>query len=75
MSTTVKVNGMTCNHCVAHVTEELMELPGVDAVDVTLDPKGTSEVRVTTSAEVSDEALRGAVDEAGNYSVVEIVRS
>ncbi|WP_300048231.1 cation transporter [Trueperella sp.] len=74
MSTTLKVNGMTCNHCVAHVTEELMELPGVDSVDVTLDPKGTSEIRLATSAEVSDDALREAVDEAGSYTVVEIVR-
>ena len=28
--------GMTCDHCVASVTEEVQEIPGVDDVDVDL---------------------------------------
>ena len=37
-STTYHVTGMTCEHCVKAVTEELTELPGVSAVTVTLVP-------------------------------------
>lgn len=70
---TLKVDGMTCQHCVAHVTEELTALPGVDSVAVTL-AEGTSDVLVTTSAEIADAALREAIDEAGNYTVREIIR-
>jgi copper chaperone CopZ len=33
-TTTWTVTGMTCGHCVASVTEELSELPGVERVDV-----------------------------------------
>lgn len=75
MSTiTLKVTGMTCQHCVGHVTEELTELDGVTSVDVVLDPQGTSEVRVAASGEVTDADLLAAVDEAGDYRVVEIAR-
>ncbi|QOR47868.1 heavy-metal-associated domain-containing protein [Trueperella pecoris] len=75
MSTiTLKIDGMTCNHCASHVTEELTELAGVEGVDVALNPQGTSDVVVTTSASVSDEELRAAVDEAGNYTVVDVIR-
>jgi copper chaperone CopZ len=45
-TTTYSVTGMTCEHCVASVTEELMELPGVSQVGVDLVSGGTSGVRV-----------------------------
>lgn len=64
MSTTAsyKVVGMTCQHCVASVTEELSELAGVTAVDVDLD---TGNANVTSDAPLDLEAVRGAVAEAG----------
>ncbi len=38
MSTTVwTVQGMTCSHCVAAVTEEVSAIPGVTAVEVDLE--------------------------------------
>ena len=58
------VTGMTCGHCVASVTEEVTEVPGVASVDVQLE-SGT----LTVSGEgISDDAVRAAVEEAG-YAV------
>ena len=59
------VTGMTCQHCVRSVREEVSEVPGVAAVDVDL-----ASGRVTVSGEgFDDAAIRAAVDEAG-YEVV-----
>jgi copper chaperone CopZ len=53
---------MTCEHCVASVTEEVSELPGVRAVDVAL-PDGT--LTVEADAPLADDDVRRAVEEAG----------
>ncbi|WP_260852573.1 heavy-metal-associated domain-containing protein [Curtobacterium pusillum] len=63
------VEGMTCEHCVMSVTEELNEVDGVSGVTVQLVPGGRSEVTVTSDGPVPADALRGAVTEAG-YEVV-----
>ncbi len=63
-SQTYVVSGMTCQHCVASVSEEVSEVPGVTGVDVDL-PSG----RVTVTGEgFTDEAVHAAVTEAG-YAV------
>ncbi|MDM7890564.1 heavy-metal-associated domain-containing protein [Curtobacterium caseinilyticum] len=67
---TVAVTGMTCEHCVASVTEEVSELAGVTDVAVALVPGGSSSVTVTSDRPLDDEALRGAIAEAG-YEVVD----
>ena len=59
------VTGMTCGHCVASVTEEVSEVPGVEDVDVVLE---TGTLTVTSSQPVDDDAVRAAVEEAG-YSL------
>ncbi|MEO9140418.1 MAG: heavy-metal-associated domain-containing protein [Jatrophihabitans sp.] len=56
------VTGMTCEHCVASVTEEIEELPGVRAVQVDL---GTGTVSITSDQPLDDVAVRTAVEEAG----------
>jgi copper ion binding protein len=56
------VVGMTCGHCVAAVTEEVAQLPGVTAVDVDLASGGLT---VTSDAAVDESAVRAAVEEAG----------
>lgn len=56
------VTGMTCAHCVASVTEEISEIPGVEAVEVSLD---TGAVTVTSAEPVAADAVRLAVVEAG----------
>ena len=68
------VTGMTCEHCVSHVTEELKAHPDVVNVSVTLAKGGTSKVLVYTNADIPDAALKEAVDEAGGYEVKSIVR-
>ena len=60
-TTTYTVNGMTCDHCVLSVREEVGEIDGVSAVDVDL----SSGRMVVSGAGVDDAAVRAAVDEAG----------
>ncbi len=64
---TFTVGGMTCQHCVQSVTEELGELPGVSGVDVSLD---TGAVTVSSETEISEEAASAAVREAG-YTIAD----
>lgn len=63
------VEGMTCEHCVMSVTEELSEIDGVTGIAVDLVPGGSSSVTVTSDAPVAPAALDAAVSEAG-YEVV-----
>jgi copper chaperone CopZ len=66
-STTYQVTGMTCEHCVRAVTEEIGNVPGVSAVTVALVPGGASAVTVTSEAPLAEGAIRAALDEAGEY--------
>ncbi len=66
---TVAVSGMTCEHCVASVTEELSELDGVTDVAVDLVVGGASTVTVTADRALDEQQVRAAVAEAG-YEVV-----
>jgi copper chaperone len=61
-TSTWTVTGMTCGHCVASVTEEVSELPGVESVDVVLE---TGAVTVTSAEPLDADAVRAAVEEAG----------
>lgn len=56
------VVGMTCEHCVASVSEEVSEIPAVTAVDVDL---VSGSLVVTADEALSDDAVRAAVEEAG----------
>jgi copper chaperone len=66
---TYGVTGMTCEHCVRAVTDELTALPGVRDVGVDLVVDGTSAVRVVSDTPLSESAVRDAVTEAG-YTLV-----
>jgi copper chaperone len=66
-SSTYQVTGMTCEHCVRAVTEEIESLVGVSAVSVALVPGGESAVTVTSDAPLTTEAVADALDEAGAY--------
>jgi len=61
-TTTYRVQGMTCSHCVNAVTEEISKIAGVTNVDVDL---STGYVDIESQVPVSDAAVREAVDEAG----------
>jgi copper chaperone CopZ len=66
-ATIYEVTGMTCEHCVHAVTEELSRLDGVSGVNVELVPGGASSVTVTSAEPLADEAVSAALDEAGEY--------
>ena len=61
-TSTYTVTGMTCEHCVGAVREEVGRLPGVTDVSVDLS-SGT--VTVTSETPLSDDEVRASVDEAG----------
>ncbi|HEY5221843.1 MAG TPA: heavy-metal-associated domain-containing protein [Microbacteriaceae bacterium] len=59
------VDGMTCSHCVASVSEELSELDGVASVAVELKPGSSSRVSVASATPLDEDAVRAAIEEAG----------
>ena len=59
------VDGMTCQHCVASVTEEVTELGGVTEVDVDL-----ASGRLRVVGDVTAGQVQAAVAEAGDYTAV-----
>jgi copper ion binding protein len=61
MSTVYDIQGMSCEHCVRSVTEEVGEVAGVRSVDVDL----ASGRMVVDGDGVDAAAVRAAVDEAG----------
>ena len=65
MEKKVVIEGMMCQHCRAHVDKALNGLPGASAT-VDLDSK-----TAVVTGDVSDDAIRAAVEEAG-YQVVSI---
>ncbi|MBU3806104.1 MAG: heavy metal translocating P-type ATPase [Candidatus Fournierella pullistercoris] len=67
MNKVIKIEGMMCGHCKAHVEKALNALDGVSAV-VDLENKCAN---VTLTADVQDDVLKQAVQDAG-YKVVEI---
>lgn len=68
---TLKIDGLTCGHCVSSVTEELQEIAGVNHVEVDLVAGGTSTVTVATEAQVENSAFEAAITEAG-YNLVSV---
>lgn len=60
----LKVEGMTCGHCVQHVTDALEKMPGVNKAEVSLDDKRAS-VTLKKEGSASNEELIKAVKEAG----------
>ena len=56
--TTLKITGMTCDSCAAHVKEALEKVPGVQSALVSY-PKGTAQLAI--EAGTSSDALTTAV--------------
>lgn len=65
MTSTYAVQGMTCEHCVSSVLEEVSEVAGVTGVTVDL-----AGGRLTVDGDADGAAVRAAVEEAG-YQVVD----
>lgn len=61
----VRVEGMTCDHCVRAVTSELRALDGVTGVEIDLRVGDASVVRIAATGPLDESAVAAAVDEAG----------
>ena len=68
MTKTMKIEGMMCPHCEAHTKKALEALDGV--TEAVADFKAGTAI-VTLTADVADDILRAAVEEAG-YTVLGI---
>ena len=62
MTKIVKIEGMMCPHCEAHVKKSLESLEGVESA-VPSHEKNMAELSL--SKEVSEDAIKQAVEEAG----------
>jgi copper chaperone len=65
------VSGMTCDHCVTAVRDEISHLSDVTSVQVDLVPGAVSTVIVASEQPLAESSVREAVDEAG-YEVVAV---
>jgi copper chaperone len=66
---TYHVTGMTCEHCVRAVSDELKNLHGVRDVGVVLIPGGESQVTVNSEEPLPAGLVAAALDEAGDYQL------
>ncbi|QTA38352.1 heavy-metal-associated domain-containing protein [Thermosipho ferrireducens] len=65
MKKVVTIEGMTCEHCIMHVKEELMKLPGVKLLEVEVGKA------IIEGEGIENSMIEKAVEEAG-YEVKEI---
>ncbi len=68
MEKTLVIDGMMCQHCVAHVQSALEKIAGVERVDVQLKKKRAV---VTIAEEIANDTFVQAIEEAG-YTVKKI---
>jgi copper chaperone len=65
MSKKISIEGMSCNHCVMHVTNALEEL-GLEKINVDLETK-----TATVEGTISDADIKAAIEDVG-YEVIKI---
>jgi copper chaperone len=64
------VAGLTCEHCVMSVTEEISEIAGVGSVDVALNDRSDgSTVTIRSDRDIAQDEIAAAVTVAG-FAVV-----
>lgn len=67
MSTTIKIKGMSCNHCATAVTKALAAVAGIKNVTVDL---GAATATFDATAAVDSALVQAAVAKAG-YEVID----
>lgn len=67
MNKTIKIEGMSCEKCVAHVKDALEEVSGIEKVTVDL-KEGKA---VIEGNDVSDEVIKEVIEDEG-YDVISI---
>ena len=70
LTKTLKIEGMMCGNCEAHVKKAIEAIKGVEAVEASRE-NGTAVVHIIGGAVITDEALKKAVEEEG-YTVIAI---
>ena len=68
MKTTVRIEGMSCGHCVNHVKEALGEIDNVQNVEVNLENKIAL---FESNIKIDEEKIKFAIEDAG-YEVVKV---
>lgn len=69
MSQDISVKGLTCGHCVNHVSSALKELNGVSEVSIDLVANGVSTVHIS-GAVISNDEISAALKKAGPKYVI-----
>ncbi|KEH97368.1 heavy metal transport/detoxification protein [Clostridium botulinum C/D str. BKT12695] len=67
MKRKLNIEGMSCNHCVMHVKNALMEIEGVKTVDVNLEDK----FAIVEGENLDDSKMKAEVEDWG-YNVTSI---
>lgn len=67
MNKTIKIEGMSCEKCVAHVKDALEEVSGIEKVTVDL-KEGKA---IIEGNDVSDEVIKEVIEDEG-YDVISI---
>lgn len=68
MKKVIRIEGMSCMHCVKHVKDALQEVNGVKAVEVNLQDK----YALVEVEGAEDAAMKAAIEDAG-YDVLSII--
>jgi copper chaperone len=62
MITKIKIDGMSCNHCVMAVTNALKEIDTVESVSVSLEEKTAT---ITSKSDISLDKVKELIEEEG----------
>ncbi len=62
MITKIKIDGMSCNHCVMAVTNALKEIDTVESVSVSLEEKTAT---ITSKSDISLDKIKELIEEEG----------
>ena len=70
-TSTFKITGLTCGHCVNAVKEEVSELAGVESAEVDLVKGGESTLTIEADRALTKADITPAIEEAGeSYAIV-----
>lgn len=62
-----KATGLTCSHCAASVTKNLMALSGMSSVEVDVKANETSDIQTHGTREFTSQEISTALRQAGKY--------
>ena len=71
MNILMKIDGMSCQHCIKNLKNGLLDVDGIMKADVSLEKKSTS---IETERDFSEDELREIIDELG-FELVSVMVS